>query len=282
MLVALCSHAAIAATSQSSTEQQLSWLAAEPPTQNNCSVQHACPSCIAAGCAWCISSQTCVSDQLGACDGGPEDHVGFVSGQRDAPRQWMCDSDLGSGPVIEAAGECLAMAQLGGLHRPISVGCVRVETSGWLQIYTKVKDKPGWRKRWCELQSGFTVACGKTPSSVLVPRIDLTNCKSLAPSHVPGAKKGELVLSCASGMRRLHGVTDDGQKRWVRALITSLTALRCQDALQSEVLRSAFAEKDNLVDKKHGELDEMATYARLGATAVRYPIRHSFGLLLLD
>lgn len=183
----------------------------------------------------------------------------------------MCDSDLGPGPVTEAAGECLAMAQLGGLHRPISIGCVRVETNGWLQIYTKVKEKRGWQKRWCELQSGFIMACGKTPQSALRPRIDLTKCKSLAPSHTPGAKKGELALSCASGTKRLHGVTEDGQRRWVRALITSLTVLRCQDSLQSEALRPTFAQRTDLIDPKHGDIDETARYARLGAIGVRRP-----------
>lgn len=245
----------------------LSWLATAPPTRAHCSHQRACPGCIAAGCGWCVSTQRCVPDQLGVCDGGPEEHIGFVAGQQEGPRHWMCDSDdLAPGPVTEAAGECLAMAQLGGLHRPLSVGCVRVETNGWLQIYTRTKEKRGWQKRWCELQQGFVVACGKTPLGPLRPRIDLAECESLAPSHVDGAKQGELALSCASGLKRIHGVTADGQKRWVRALITVLTVVRCQAALQSEALSPALAEREDTTDKGK----DLAAYARLSATGVRY------------
>eukprot|EP01043_Picozoa_sp_COSAG02_P005209 COSAG02_NODE_140_length_34374_cov_913.416443_12_plen_251_part_00 len=206
------------------------------------------------------------------CEGEPDDHIGFVAGKQAGRRRWMCDSDdLPQGPVTDAAGECLAMAQLGGLHRPIAIGCMRHETNGWLQIYTKGKEKRGWQKRWCELRPGFTVVCGKTPLSPLRPRIDLTECESLAPSHMPGAKQGELALSCVSGTKRLHGVTADGQRRWVRALITVLTVVRCQAALQSEALSPAFAEREDIFDDSGAEnTAELATYARVSATGVRY------------
>lgn len=211
-------------------------------------------------------------DELGMCEGGPDDHIGFVAGQHEGARRWMCDSDdLAPSPVTDAAGECLAMAQLGGLHRPIAIGCTRHETNGWLQIYTKGKEKRGWQKRWCELRPGLVVACGKTPLSPLRPRINLTECESLAPSHTPGAKQGELALSCASGMKRLHGVTADGQKRWVRALITVLTIVRCQAALHSEALSPAFTEREDMFYGNDGEkATELATYARVSATGVRY------------
>jgi len=171
------------------------------------------------------------------------------------------------GPVMQAAGECLAMAQLGGLHRPLAVGCARVETTGWLQIYTKGKEKQGWQKRWCDLQPGFVLACGKTPQSELKPRINLTDCDSLAPSQAPGAKAGELALSCKGGMKRLHGVTSQGQKRWVRALITLLTSVRCHSALSSDALSGEAGRHGLFLDAPAGE-DVKAAYARLGAAAV--------------
>lgn len=253
-------------------QSELSWLSADPPTRDLCSTQHTCPSCIAAACAWCVTTKTCVPDEPGMCDGDPDNRIGFIAHRREGPHHWMCDSDnLTPGPVTDAAGECLAMAQLGGLHRPLSIGCIRIETNGWLQIYTKVKEKRGWQKRWCELRPGFVVACGKTPLSPLLPRIDLTECQSLAPGSSPGSKQGELALKCASGTKRLHGVTADGQKRWVRALITVLTAVRCQAALKSDALAPVSAEQQDKDYSKQGvnAAFDLAAYARLSATGVR-------------
>ena len=41
-------------------------------------------------------------------------------------------------------------------------------------------------------------------------------------------------------MKRLHGVTSQGQKRWVRALITLLTAVRCEVAIYIKLMNFAF------------------------------------------
>ena len=279
LLLRLCCAAALAVASAQQTSSDdsaddllLSPLAA-PPTREDCATQHACHSCMVSGCAWCSESQSCVPDEIGMCDGGPEDHVGFVAGQHAGPHHWLCPGDdphlQQPGPVMQAAGECLAMAQLGGLHRPLPLGCVRIESNGWLQIYTKGKEKRGWQKRWCELLPGSILACGKTPLSPLRPRINLTECESLAPSQAPGAKQGELALSCRTGMKRLHGVTSTGQKRWVRALITLLTTVRCQAALQDSALSQAavVGKEDMFVASAEGE-KERAAYARLGATGV--------------
>ena len=38
-----------------------------------------CEECIIAGCAWCLSSATCVDDAVGAC-GLPVNHVGRADG----------------------------------------------------------------------------------------------------------------------------------------------------------------------------------------------------------
>lgn len=138
---------------------------ADSPAPADCGVQTSCQGCIVRGCGWCTASSSCVPDEIGLCEGGPEAHIGFIAGQHEGPHHWMCPDEMQQGPVMQAAGECLAMAQLGGLHRPLAVGCVRVETTGWLQIYTKGKEKQGWQKRWCDLQPGFVLACGKTPQS---------------------------------------------------------------------------------------------------------------------
>ena len=237
-----------------------------PPTQQGCAAAASCHSCVARGCGWCGSSERCGLDHAGSCE-AEELHVGFAEGVHAGPLEWLCpdaapsDGGQGGSGAMAAAGECLAMARLGGLHRPLAVAAARVEASGWLSLFKAGKTKRGWLKRWCVLEPGGALACARTPTAPLRPFIRLGDCSSLAPSREPGAREQELALSCGSGVKRLHGLSTDSQRRWVRAIITYLTSVRCQAALDHPALQPS-------ASAAGAEEEAAAAHARLGATGV--------------
>jgi hypothetical protein len=217
-------------------------------TQAECAAaRSSCQHCRAAGrCAWCGGyggqRARCVVDEPGvSCDGAPAvPPVGFAGGR------WMCPVEGERGAPLPAAAECLGMAQLAGLHRPLDVVAARIETSGWLVLHAPRKSKStgkvthGWRRRWCRVVPGRVVACGRNPGATLKVWANISRCTSLGPSTAqvkPVERELELTCGRDGKKQRLYG--DDGatQRRWTRALLNLLIAARCEVAARDPQLQ---------------------------------------------
>ena len=241
------------------TASELQPVPTSTPVNTCTDLSSSCELCRAKGCAWCTTSNRCVSDAIGACD--HRGHLGLISGRWICPNEDQAQQRLAGKPG--ALSECLLMGRVTGFQTgTIEMAAARIPTGGWLHL--RRANKP-WSLFWCRVVPGKKpkyrpqLRCLPRPPSFspnnasnLIPNdapsgtapvsrgppptvIKLHRCHSLSVSTIrPPVGKKSIQLACRPSNVIMAGTHRESQRQWVRVLTMAITAQLCSKGLKAK------------------------------------------------